>query len=816
MRLPGESNTRYGRRWQEWAANQPTGADKRARHDVSREVFRPEADEDDNEVVLLDSDEEDVGVKEKFLRKEDGELVAVLQQERGTRAQKRRKRKRGRPKKDKHKAHSGDGQVSHRDYSSTAWVFFDLQEMLAGDNPLLKLKCRVCDKSLSYNREDARTTNLLDHAKSHAKLYAAARAIDLKGKDAYFSLENFQQLKRDAEKQRNIMAYFSKAPEVNELVIQFVCWIISADVPLRKFTNKYWLPFKNSVQAASNGAVKLPNVKVITKYIAMISWVAEDTAIKSIKESGSVSLAIDMWTSLARDHFMGATYHWIDRDFNLRSQVMELFAFFGSATALMIKNVLEERFTTMFDDDVLISSIVSYSGANVKAARDELVPGDSEDCLPLRLQLAVLHVIDSLGNKHHRKDIEMDLDCLSNWMVWIQGSAAREQQLSNAMPEGKSWLSPLQANKTRWWGLCRVLKRVIHLKEALIHSAEQNGVAAMRDTLHGPADFLSRAFWLRVDEYARIFECLNKLSVQSQAEKTETKSLVVGWIFETQNALKSAMLEAPADLNGLWQSFISSFEESMLPLTSTATNTTAAFVLNPQNYELVSRAGDGSDDLGSRVQPRYLNEELIEQCWGRIREEAEEYGLQEIKKKYPTDLWRRDRAEQNVNFAIRAAKTHIEAQVQLVASTDVADQHSELLEFWHRVIEEDEATRALAPSLRAILCIPASAAGPERLFSLTGRLVTADRNQFKPQTVSMRAKAHSYLQTPPPGTEHWEGPQRKRSKPSHLATVSSSTLKRLIQEVDPDEGIASIEERLQKRRKRLDQALEEAQDDKQE
>lgn len=344
-------------------------------------------------------------VPENQLRNDDSFLLEVISVE--SKKEKAKKRRKPGPKPRDARAalqlELPENKEYLKNFCSTAWVFFDLKDMLTSNDSKMKLRCRACSAELSYDREQKSSKDLMNHCKKkHEKLFDAAKDIDFKGLDAYYSLDNFRVMKNAVEKQCTLFDNSVKMVQESDIVVQFVCWVISANISLGKFRNKYWSAFKASCTARG---VNLPGRKKMVELIGTISMLADITATQSIKSCGSIALAIDMWTSLTKDHYMGVTYHWIDENWNLNARVMELYPFFGSATGKMLAQVIEERFNDRFGDEVVLAGIVSDRGSNVKFARNELVPYDSEDCVAHLLNSCVGHVVgDSMSADSEEKN----------------------------------------------------------------------------------------------------------------------------------------------------------------------------------------------------------------------------------------------------------------------------------------------------------------------------------------------------------------------------------------------------------------------------
>lgn len=247
QRQAGESLARFFERLEKKSGD--GGNERRSRSGVKR----PERDPSSKKVIYRrapenrkeskekqdDEEEDDAPIREEQLHKTDDVIVEVLQQEKKVRSRKK-KQKPGPKPKDKNTPADLTNKKWWKDYCSTAWVFFDLKDALENQSSKVVLQCRYCDNPIIWDRELGATTRLMSHAKTHGKVYEAAKEVDIKGLDAYYSLENFNELRRTTERQRTLFESSVKVVKEDSIAFEFVSWILSANIPMNKFRNKYW------------------------------------------------------------------------------------------------------------------------------------------------------------------------------------------------------------------------------------------------------------------------------------------------------------------------------------------------------------------------------------------------------------------------------------------------------------------------------------------------------------------------------------------------------------------------------------------------
>jgi hypothetical protein len=82
----------------------------------------------------------------------------------------------------------------------------------------------------------------------------------------------------------------------------------------------------------------------------LLSEIAIRHAEKQIKEAGMYSIALDYWTSLAKDKYLAITYHYADKDLNVRARVLDLVPVGGNSTALLTSALVDQRLVGHFEE----------------------------------------------------------------------------------------------------------------------------------------------------------------------------------------------------------------------------------------------------------------------------------------------------------------------------------------------------------------------------------------------------------------------------------------------------------------------------------
>lgn len=196
------------------------------------------------------------------------------------------------------------------------------------------------------------------------------------------------------------------------------------------------------------------------------------------------------------------------------------------------------------------------------------------------------------------------------------------------------------------------------------------------------------------------------------------------------------------------------FRNEILPVARAVNNTTIAHILNPCNYE---------KDTNNKTVVKYFlvptkegQKDLETECWDSLIAETES-----LVKDYIA-LTETDKEVAEILQGAASATLRTELEIYKVcvknAAIDIMEEDDlKNFDFLTFLKSCNAECSNLMVGIRACLCIPVSAAGPERLFSDTGRTITTDRNRLDPWTVSKHVRSRSFLQNPPKEMMSWTG-----------------------------------------------------------
>lgn len=111
-----------------------------------------------------------------------------------------------------------------------------------------------------------------------------------------------------------------------------------------------------------------------------------------------ISLTTDTWTSMATQNYMAVTAHYISKDWQMKSVLLECYHFPDSHTAENLRNELL-RVTSIFDISRKVHTIISDNAANIAKAIT-LTGKNHLPCVAHTLNLVVTDAIEDIRTLH--------------------------------------------------------------------------------------------------------------------------------------------------------------------------------------------------------------------------------------------------------------------------------------------------------------------------------------------------------------------------------------------------------------------------------
>ncbi|XP_022825647.1 zinc finger BED domain-containing protein 4-like [Spodoptera litura] len=185
------------------------------------------------------------------------------------------------------------------------------------------------------------------------------------------------------------------------------------------------------------------------------------TKISVSEDASSICLTTDIWTSRNNDSYLAITGHYIDRNYNLQSVLLECKVLEKSHTGVHlaeeIKNVTQDW--SIPSEKVLL--VVSDNGANITNAVKQILGWKHFSCYAHTLNLAVQKI---LGNSY----IKDTLSKVKSIVSYFKRSNVAWNKLKTYQEQANKVVKrPLQDVPTRWNSTFYMLSRFVELKDEI-------------------------------------------------------------------------------------------------------------------------------------------------------------------------------------------------------------------------------------------------------------------------------------------------------------------------------------------------------------
>lgn len=447
---------------------------------------------------------------------------------------------------------------------------------------------------------------------------------------------------------------------------------------------------------------------------------------KELADCGSVSTAIDFWTSAAKRKYLAITYHGISEKWEMVHHLLDLIRFPGSTFAELIGVCVQDRIASHLPGDTMSVAVVSDRGGDVKKARTAVIDEDGEDCMNHRLNSALNDVFGSSRSAGRHKNLfAVKAAAGISYLISLFESDKNLARFFETLQEEEGFdeiLQFVQKNDTRWEGLRSMFERFLRLKAVL--RSKFDGADEMRNhivtewpvSLDMGVNIFSKSFFVQV---GGVVQCLEPFSVASKALqdlKRPTSSRVPGLLDMINNELSDLHSSPIAGVKELAIALSSALYGQTAEYLSTVNNSVKAALVDPSQSRFVSDFGVPAD--------------IIDQCWDAILDECVDfYGGSEVN---GIDI--RESLRNDVNF-LR----------QLLGKATTGKSENGLL-FYRTMNEKDMRWCArVMPVVRMLLAIPAGESHCERAFSWAHGFITRLRTRTSNVTFEMQMVLYDYF-----------------------------------------------------------------------
>ncbi|XDV25933.1 hypothetical protein PO909_029757 [Leuciscus waleckii] len=602
--------------------------------------------------------------------------------------------------------HDTEELVPKRGAGSVVWRFFGFQKSDVDQTTIL---CKCCRAKILA--KGGNTSNLLQHlSRKHVLEYQ--ECIKLKSGNTGKAKEKSSQMSlKDAFAKGTY--YDRKSKRWIEITNSITNHIAKDMVPLNTVEKE---GFKQMIKTL-DPRYEMPSRKYFSQ-VAIPNLYQKHRA-KIETDLATVlhfAATTDMWSSRTMEPYLSLTVHFISDEWVLLSHCLQTSYFPDDHTGELLAAGLKEAFDSWGSEQKLVA-ITTDSGANIKKAI-ELNNWTRLQCFGHRLHLAI-----ERGMKDDR--IQRAVGVCKRIVSAFSYSWKKRRDLAivqNDLGLPKHVLTTEMP--TRWGSRQMMIKRVLEQERAISQVLK--------------ADKKSRHLvlsWQDVD----VLEAVNKVLSPLQ-DFTDALS---GEQYVSVSYLKPVL--------SLFNTSILAEEESDTQLTKDVKRNILAY-LNEKNSDQVT---DDLLDIASLLDPRfrtkYMDKEKVERVLSRAVEEivplmkaqqdtlsgaagaadAEPVPPEEKRKKTLASFFKRQSTTSSSTLTL-PEEERIRMELTVYLQTTEVDSDTDPLDWWR--CHQTNFPR-IAKLAQQYLCIPATSAPSERVFSTGGNIVTCHRAALKPDAV---------------------------------------------------------------------------------
>jgi len=205
--------------------------------------------------------------------------------------------------------------------------------------------------------------------------------------------------------QVGIARFFHKAQEVAPNLtrgkLKLLLWAIEHSIAFSALDDDM---FRGALEEFGVGVQSIPNRKqLVQEYLPLLSVLMHNMVDSKLQNASTVSITTDGWNNIRQQRFISITAHFIDDEWNLQKNVLEVAKVSEEHSGENIYNFLKVHLNHHLPKNCLISSVTSDNGKNFMSASHKLVGNDSVSCLAHTIQLCINDVIQ---NGQWAEDIE--------------------------------------------------------------------------------------------------------------------------------------------------------------------------------------------------------------------------------------------------------------------------------------------------------------------------------------------------------------------------------------------------------------------------
>jgi hypothetical protein len=352
---------------------------------------------------------------------------------------------------------------------------------------------------------------------------------------------------------------FVKRSEKDEFCATMTArWIAMEDMPLDTVENKR---FREMI-AAHDADAKPMHSRNVHEKIRYFENNIHAAISKSLSVDGQwVALTTDHWTSAAKQSYCGMTAHWIDGDFNMHNKTLGCWLHEGNSLTNSLRDeFLLNLFTRYRFDKLNIVAVVSDTTGNMNKfgmkLEEQNIPHIycTDHVIQLTAKKAYLdefyNIAHGAGNDDDEdlppNNLEAEIHTMAKARTLVEffsrsnqsTEALKKQQAAMNHYSDKLPVGVIVDVVTRWWSTWSMCNRLLHLKNAL-RALEHDGAIP-------PDKILSSDDWDVVKEVSDLLLPFKSAQKLLEGEKYVT----ISWIPTALKGILSkleAIINAPVD-----------------------------------------------------------------------------------------------------------------------------------------------------------------------------------------------------------------------------------------------------------------------------
>lgn len=264
---------------------------------------------------------------------------------------------------------------------------------------------------------------------------------------------------------QEVPKYVNKEEKQEQIIDATLKWIIKDCLPIDTTES---ISYQNLMKVAYHGYKNISNKLVKEKLYLLATKVRRQ--IKSMVGENTVTMTSDHWTSIAKQNYEGMTIHWIDDKWKLHSLPCGCFLHEGdSKSASLSQSFFRNIFEGLGLDELTIISIVTDTTSNMN--KFGIIMKDDNTIDHIYCTDHVLQLSAKLAYTENGDDVQ-PLVKLRNLVKFFNKSSQatellkKQQQHMNEIYHGKPKVM-LQDVVTRWWSTYTMVERALEMKLAI-------------------------------------------------------------------------------------------------------------------------------------------------------------------------------------------------------------------------------------------------------------------------------------------------------------------------------------------------------------